>query len=126
MPLVRRHGVELRPATANAGIGEAGIHAPEALQRLGEGRHHLVFVRHVAAQRFHVGAVLDRRLQFGLGGRVLFLVGAPKAHAGAMRGQPFGKAEADAAVAAGYQRHLPRQIEHAGLPALPLCFVPEE
>jgi len=47
-----------------------------------------------------------------LGGRVgLLLAGAPDADIGAGLGHRVGHAEADAAIAAGHQRHLARQIE---------------
>src|SRR5262249_49769376 len=46
------------------------------------------------------------------GGRVgLVLARAPDADVGARLGQRVGHAEADAAVAAGHQRHLAREIE---------------
>ncbi|MCY1224981.1 hypothetical protein D9M72_371630 [compost metagenome] len=45
------------------------------------------------------------------GGSVLGGIRAPDRDVGAGRGQPFGNAQADAAVAAGHQCHFAAQVE---------------
>jgi hypothetical protein len=70
--------------------------------------HVLSLVGHVAAQREHGRA---ERFEHGQRGPVLVLAGAPDGDARAGRGQCLGHAEPDPAVAAGDERHLPREVE---------------
>ena len=78
------------------------------LDRLGEARLDLLLVADIDDLGMDLAAMA---LQLLCGGGVLRRVGAPDADVGAGLGQGVGHAEADAAVAAGDQRHLARQIE---------------
>src|SRR5262249_46230046 len=95
-------------AAGDAGIGETAVDTAEALQRLGEAGLDRRLVADIDLERRGFHAVLpDRRL--GLG--ILRRVGAPDADLGASRRHGFCHAEPDAAVAAGDQRDLARQVE---------------
>jgi hypothetical protein len=78
------------------------------LQRLGEARLDLSLVADIDDLCVDLAAVVPELLG-GVG--VLLGVGAPDADVGAGLGKRVGHAETDAAIAAGDQRHLARQIE---------------
>jgi len=78
------------------------------LHRLCEGGLDLLLVADIDDLGMDLVAVF---LELGDGRVVLFLARPPDADVGAGFGNCVGHAEADAAVAAGHQRHLARQIE---------------
>ncbi len=93
-------------AAADAGVGEAAVHAAVFAERRVERRLHRFRVRHVALQRLVV-ALGEGRERLG----VFLFVAPPDRHRGAGRRQSLRHAEADAAVAAGDDGDPPRQIE---------------
>ena len=92
------------------------------LHRLGEGRGDLLLVADIDDLGMHLAAMALQLLRRRIG---LVLARAPDADIGASLGQGVGHAEADAAIAAGDQRHLAREIEalvgHAFCPSAKLA-----
>ena len=81
---------------------------PSCLERRGERTLHRRLVAHVAFERDDLAAGLG---ELGFGGRVLVGVGAPDGDVGAGLRHGQRHAEADAAIAAGDERHLAGEIE---------------
>ena len=102
VPLVVGHvGEAAAVAAADAGIAERG-------HGVGEGAVH---GRAVADVDFLHQHAPSGGFQAGAGRLVLGLVLAPDGHVGAGLGDRLGHGEADAAIAAGDQRHLAGEIE---------------
>ena len=95
-------------AARDAGIGDAVVDMAHDLDGLGEGIDDLLLLADIDELGMDLAAVALELLARRVG---LLLAGAPDADIGAGLGHRVGHAEADAAIAAGHQRHLARQIE---------------
>src|SRR5690606_18204559 len=89
-------------------VGEAGVDLAERAQRVGEGALDRRLVADVAGEGLDLEA-FGNQLLARLGG--LVRIRAPDRDMGARLGQRPRHAEADAAVAPGYQGGAPAQIE---------------
>ena len=101
-------GCEPRPAETPA-LAKQPSTRPSTPERLGEGG-----LDRASRRRRRIRAPATLRpvaCELGLRGGVLGRVGAPDGDVGAGLGHRVGHAEADAAIAAGDQRHLAGQIE---------------
>src|SRR5205807_5271367 len=109
-------------ATRDARVGDAIVDMTHHLQGLCKGRLNLLLLADIDYLGMDLAAVLFQLL-CGLG--VLGGIGAPDTDVGAGLSQRIGHAEADAAIAAGDQRHLAAEIEAlVGHAFLFLSFLP--